>query len=189
MAIGQWMSWEGGVDLVALTQDNAGAQMPNIIVHVARMVHTPVGSAPSGMILWQPDPNAPPQIAGYVSQDPKVGAYFGPHIFAGTPFENGPVLQGTIEISIHPAEGAHARVTVGDMIFESHLSNIGPLELIHRAPGEGGSLVPFAQQGLEARAQNATLKINGQDVPLILPDTTLSGGPAAAWAPSGIYAR
>ena len=188
MAIEQWMSWEGGVDLIASTPGNAGGQMPNIIVHVARIVHTPIGSAPSGMILWQPDPNAPPQIVGFVSHDPKVGAYFGPHVFAGTPFENAPVLQGTIEIS-DQAEGAHARVTIGDTVFESHLSGIGPLQLIHRRLGEEGNLMPFAQQGLEARAQSAALKINGENVPLILPDTTFSGAPAATWAPSGIYAR
>lgn len=188
MAIEQWMSWEGGVDLIAVTPENAGGQMPNIIVHVARMVHTPVGSAPAGMILWQPDPQAPPQIAGYVSRDPKVGAYFGPHIFAGTPFENAPVLEGSIEIS-HAADGAHARVTVGDLLFESHLTAIGPLELIHRGLGESGNMMPFAQQGLEARAQSATLKINGENVSLILPESTLGGGPAAVWAPSGLYAR
>ncbi|HEY0076918.1 MAG TPA: hypothetical protein VGB77_22730 [Abditibacteriaceae bacterium] len=189
MAIEQWMSWEGGVDLIALTPENAAGQMPNIIVHVARMVHTPVGSAPAGMILWQPDPNAPPQIAGFVSPDPQVGAYFGPHIFAGTPFENGPVLEGSIEISFSETEGARARVTVGDMVFESHLSDIGPLELIHRGLGESGNMMPFAQQGLEGNAQSATLKINGENVPLILPPATLSGAPAAAWAPSGLYAR
>ena len=45
MSISKWMSWEGGVDLVAVTSPDL--QMPNVIVHVARMVHTPVGSAPS----------------------------------------------------------------------------------------------------------------------------------------------
>ena len=189
MAIEQWMSWEGGVDLMAMTRDNATGQMPNIIVHVARMVHTPVGSAPSGMILWQPDPNAPPQIAGFVSHDPKVGAYFGPHIFAGTPFENVPVLEGLIEISAGEADGARARVTVGGMVFESHLSEVSELQIIHRAIGEAGNMMPFAQQGLEARAQKATLKVNGEDVPLVLPDATASGAPAAMWAPSGLYAR
>jgi len=44
MAVTQWMSWEGGVDLIAVTAPDVA--MPNVIVHVARMVHTPVGSAP-----------------------------------------------------------------------------------------------------------------------------------------------
>ena len=187
MSIEQWMSWEGGVDLIAMTPNNAG-EMPNVILHIARMVHTPVGSAPSGMILWQPDPAAPPQIAGFISTSPEVGAYFGPHIFAGTPFENAPVLNANIEITTDE-EGAHARVTIGDTVFESHLNGIGTLELVHRAAGEGGSMMPFTQQGLEAKAQRATLKVNGEEVPLILPDATMSGAPAATWAPSGLYAR
>ena len=52
----KWMSWEGGIDLAAVTSPDL--QMPNIIVHLARMVNTPVGSAASGMILYQPDPTA-----------------------------------------------------------------------------------------------------------------------------------
>ena len=51
----KWMSWEAGVDLVAVTSPDL--QMPNVIVHLGRMVNTPVGSAPSGMIFWQPDTN------------------------------------------------------------------------------------------------------------------------------------
>jgi hypothetical protein len=39
MTISDWMSWEGGVDLVASTIP--GSAQPNIIVHVARLVHTP----------------------------------------------------------------------------------------------------------------------------------------------------
>jgi hypothetical protein len=60
MPVSSWMSWEGGVDLVAAT--SPGSPLPNLIVHVARMVHTPVGSAPSGMVLWQPDPKGPPAV-------------------------------------------------------------------------------------------------------------------------------
>ena len=65
MAMTRWMSWEGGVDLVAVTAP--GLEMPNVIVHVARMVHTPVGSAPAGSVLWQPDPAAAPVVCGFVS--------------------------------------------------------------------------------------------------------------------------
>jgi hypothetical protein len=61
------MSWEGGVDLVAATTE--GLAMPNVLIHVARMVHTPAGSAPSGMVLYQPDPAAPPAVIGFVSHD------------------------------------------------------------------------------------------------------------------------
>lgn len=69
-----------------------GASEPDLIVHVAEMVHTPVGSAPSGMILIHPDPEAPPELVGFISPVPAVGAYFGPRIFAGTPFEEAPVM-------------------------------------------------------------------------------------------------
>jgi hypothetical protein len=39
------MAWEGGADRVALTVPDLA--MPNVIIHVARLVHTPLGSAPS----------------------------------------------------------------------------------------------------------------------------------------------
>ena len=38
----KWMSWEGGIDLVAVT--SLDLQMPNLIVHLGRIVNTPVGS-------------------------------------------------------------------------------------------------------------------------------------------------
>lgn len=192
MAIEHWMSWEAGVDLIGMIGDNTGNAMPNVILHVARMVHTPVGSAPSGMVFWQPDPQAPPQIAGFISENSTVGAYFGPHIFAGTPFENAPVLDATIEISTGDAS-ASARVTIkaptGEMVFESQLSDWDELQIVHRGAGTDGSMMPFAQQGLEARARTATLKVNGEEVTLTLPEATMSGAPAATWAPTGLYAR
>ena len=43
MAVTQWMSWEGGVDLIAVTMPDVA--VPNGIVHVARM--NP--SAPCGL--------------------------------------------------------------------------------------------------------------------------------------------
>ncbi|MBK7124259.1 MAG: hypothetical protein IPH68_16660 [Chitinophagaceae bacterium] len=50
--------------------------MPNVIIHLGRMVNTPVGNAASGMILWQPDPNAPPAVMGFVSTDETKGQIF-----------------------------------------------------------------------------------------------------------------
>src|ERR1700712_574809 len=94
----QWMSWEGGVDLVAATAP--GLPMPNVIVHVARVVHTPIGSAPAGLLFWQPDPAAPPAIMGFICTSVAIGKYFGPSIFAGTPFENAPVLEAAIAIEM-----------------------------------------------------------------------------------------
>jgi len=96
MPLSAWMSWEGGVDLVGATSPEA--QQPNVIVHVARLVHTPAGSAPAGMLLYHPPPESPPVCAGFVSPDPVVGAYFGPNVFAGTPFEGLPVVTAEIEV-------------------------------------------------------------------------------------------
>ena len=38
----KWMSWKGGIDLVAATSPHL--EMPNLIVYLGRMVNTPVGS-------------------------------------------------------------------------------------------------------------------------------------------------
>ena len=178
-----WMSWEGGVDLVAKT--DAGLEMPNVIVHVARMVHTPAGSSPGGMVLWQPDPAAPPLACGFVCGDPAVGAYFGKHIFAGTPFENAPVIIGTIAICISGSEAA-ARVEIPGFVFESCLGNLGETVMIDRVPSP---MSPFRQQGLESAAAAATLKVNGEAVALTIPPAGISGGPAAVLSACGIYAR
>jgi hypothetical protein len=178
-----WMSWEGGVDLVACTQP--GLAMPNVIVHLARLVHTPVGSAPSGIVFYQPDPSAPPVVVGFVSTDPKVGAYFGPKIFAGTPFEQAPVLSAKIEITTG-SDFVGATITVGSHTFRTRLSGLGQLELVQRAPA---AMTPFTQQGLEATAAKAQLWVNDVEIPLIVPPVGISGGPAAVSAPTGLYAR
>lgn len=183
MSIDNWMAWEGGVDLVALTEANL--TMPNVIVHVARMVHTPVGSAPSGMIFWQPDAAAPPVVIGFVSSDPKVGAYFGSHIFAGTPFENAPVLDAKIDITIEGST-ATARVETAGHVFVATLENLGDTGVIQRVPAAAS---PFTQQGLESAASSATLTVNGQNIPVIIPPMGISGGPAAVLSACGIYSR
>ncbi len=184
MAVENWMSWEGGVDLVAVT--DASLRQPNIIVHVARMVHTPVGSAPSGVVLWQPDASAAPKLIGFVSGDAKVGAYFGPRIFAGTPFEQAPVHDASIVIQTDLPGSVSARVEVGGMVFETVLSGLAPMETINRPPA---AMPPFAQMGIEAVAGSASLKVDGKAVDLIVPPVGISGGPAAVWAPAGIYVR
>ena len=181
--INSWMSWEGGVDLVATTQE--GLAMPNVILHVARMVHTPKGSAPSGMIFWQPDPAAPPAIMGFVSSDSAVGGYFGPNIFAGTPFEQAPVLDATIEIETS-AGRASSRIKAGDFLFEVEMTSLGALEHISRAPG---GMTPFTQDVIEAVAGSVSLKVNGAAVSIIVPAVGISGGPAAVLAATGLYAR
>lgn len=178
-----WMSWEGGIDLVAVT--SADLQMPNVIVHIGRMVSTPVGSAPSGMIFWQPDPNAAPLVFGFVSTDETVGAYFGPKIFAGTPFENAPVLNATIDIQVNDGN-AYSKCVVGDYTFEVEMSDFTEPYLIDRKPA---AMPPFYQQGVEIHARQASLKVNGETISIIIPPTGISGGPASVVAPNGVYAR
>ncbi|MBL8752458.1 MAG: hypothetical protein JNK15_04075 [Planctomycetes bacterium] len=183
MAIKNWMSWEGGVDLVAMTKP--GLSMPNVILHVARMVHTPIGSAPSGMVCWQPDPAGAPAVLGFVSADAKLAAWFGPNIFAGTPFEKAPALQAKIEITVGN-DRVGSRIEVAGHVFEVAMSGLSPLELVHRA---AGSPMPFAQQGPESRAAKAELKVNGKAVAITVPPLSMGGGPGALWAPAGVYAR
>ncbi len=184
MPVNHWMSWEAGVDLVALTDTKLVA--PNVIFHVARMVHTPVGSAPAGMLLWQPDAAAQPLLAGFISTDLNVARYFGPNIFAGTPFQHAPALQAQIDITLSLPGGVSAKVQAAGFTFESHLSKLGGVENIHRQPSP---FTPFVQLGLEAPAASATLKVNGQTIPLVVPSIGITGGPGAAWSPTGIYSR
>ena len=179
----QWMSWEGGIDLVAVTAPDL--QMPNVIVHLGRMVDTPVGSAPSGMIFWQPDPQAAPLVFGFVGTNATVGAYFGPNIFAGTPFEAAPVLDATIDIRIGETS-AYAKCVTGGYTFEVEMSNFSAPYLINREPA---AMPPFYQQGVEIHAQTATLKVNGEPISIIIPPVGISGGPARVVSPNGVYAR
>ncbi len=181
--VSKWMSWEGGIDLVAVTSPDL--QMPNVIVHLGRMVSTPVGNAPSGMILWQPDPNTMPAVMGFVSSNPEVGKYFGPNIFAGTPFEQAPVLDASIEINIS-ADKAVSKCTVGGHVFEVEMSDFSEPYLIDRKPS---AMPPFYQQGVEIHAKKVSLKVDGQAINIIVPPVGITGGPASVVAPNGVYAR
>lgn len=179
----KWMSWEGGIDLVAVTSPDL--QMPNVIVHLGRMVNTPVGNAPSGMILWQPDPQAMPAVMGFVSSNEEVGKYFGPNIFAGTPFEAAPVLNASIDINI-TADKAVATCIVGGYTFEVVMTDFSDPYLIDRKPS---AMPPFYQQGVEIHAQKVSLKINGEAINIIVPPIGITGGPASVVSPNGVYAR
>lgn len=179
----KWMSWEGGVDLVAVTSPDL--QMPNVIVHLGRMVNTPVGNAPSGMIFWQPDTNAAPLVMGFVSSDPNVGAYFGPNIFAGTPFEQAPVLDAQIEIKTTPTS-SYSKCVVGGFTFEVEMSDLSAPYLINREPSV---MPPFYQQGVEMSCGKTVLKVNGEVINIIIPPVGITGGPASVVSPNGVYAR
>jgi hypothetical protein len=177
------MGWIDGVDLVALTAP--GLAMPNLILHVARLVHTPVGSAPAGMVLWQPDPASAPVVAGFVCPDPAVGSYFGPNIFAGTPFAQAPVLPAEIVIRTGPG-WASSEIAVAGRRFSVRLDGLAAVGPVQRSPG---GMTPFMQQGGEATAERVTVTIDGTSVPVIVPPVGISGGPAAVWAPFGSYQR
>jgi hypothetical protein len=179
----KWMSWEGGIDLVAVTSPDL--QMPNVIVHLGRMVNTPVGNAASGMILWQPDPTAMPAVMGFVSTDAEVGKYFGPNIFADTPFEQAPVLDAKFDIQIS-ADKAIAKLEVSGYNFEVEMSDFSDPYLIDRKPS---AMPPFYQQGVEIHAKKVSLKVNGESINIIVPPIGITGGPAAVVSPNGVYAR
>ena len=178
-----WMSWENGIDIAGVTDPNL--KMPNVIFHVAHMVSTPLGNAPSGMILYQPDSTKPPMVMGFISTDSKVGGYFGPKIFAGTPFEKAPVLPATFDIKT-TANGATAKVVTGGHTFEAEVTDLGAPYLINRAPA---AMPPFYQQGVERKIGKATLKVDGKDVAITIPPVGISGGPGAVFSPNGVYAR
>ena len=182
LPVTNFMSWIGGVDLFAATP---GSAQPNVIVHLARSVTTPVGAAPSGLVFFQPDAGARPLFAGFVCSDETVGAYFGPKIFAGTPFETMPVLKAEIEI-VETAKTASATVRFGSFTIEIALSEFEPLERIDRPMG---APMPFYQQGVEAHARKATLKIDGEEIALsALPYSREMGG-SSVWSPGGTYTR
>ena len=180
--ITKWMNWEGGVDLAALTVENA--PMPNVIVHVARMVHTPVGSAPSGMILL-PDASGTTQIMGFVSSDKQVGDYFAAHIFAGTPFENAPTILGEINIEIDFPDSAKASISVKNYEIVLELSELAALERVSRQSPN----LPFHDDSLEAAAGRVKLTVNGAELSVIVPPVGLSGGAAAVYSAAGFYSR
>ena len=182
MPITNYMSWSGGFDLVAVTE---GAEAPNIIVHVAEMVHTPVGSAPSGMILVQRDAGAPPELMGFISTDLEVANYFGPNIFKGTPFEAAPALEATIAIS-KGENSLSAKVVVGDHTVEATIGALGSLDHHSRQASEQ---TPFSQEVLESIGTEVSLSINGEDVAVSLPPVGISGGAPAVSSPAGIYSR
>ncbi len=171
-----WMSWEGGVDLLGCTVD--GLPMPNAIIHVARLVHTPRGSCPAGMVFWLPDAAAAPVLFGFIATDPNVGAYFGPTMFAGTPFEKAPVLHAVISTTID-ANGGRARVEVAGHVIETYLSSLAPQVLVDRAPG---GMAPFRTQGVERQAGSGTLRIDSVDIALV----NVSG---SLVSPTGVYGR
>jgi hypothetical protein len=184
MAVTQWMCWEGALHLAATTRP--GFDTPNLVLHVARTVATPVGTAAAGWIEWRPEPGRPPALAGFLCMDALVGSYFGPKLWAGTPLEKAPVLPGQITFATKLPHAASARVQVGGHVFEVSLDAIAPQQLVQRAAAHP---MPFAQQGVEAAAGAVALKVNGQSLTPTVPKVSDLGGPGATWSACGLFAR
>ncbi len=178
-----WMSWETGMDVAAVT--DASLKMPNVIFHIAKMVNTPVGSAPSGMVLYQPDSTQPPLVIGFVSTNKAVGDYFGPKIFAGTPFEKAPTVMATFDIK-YDGTTATAKVVAGGHSFECTMSELGNPYLIYRSPS---AMPPFYQQGVERTVGKTVFKVDGKEIKMMIPPVGITGGPGAVVSPNGVYAR
>ena len=177
-----WMAWEGGVDLVALSSHEA--RQPDVIVHVARVVHTPRGSAAAGLILLPDfdDLKSPPQLSAFVCEDENIGAYFGAQIFAGTPFENAPCQLARIEID-NNENSAVGRIQVGALSVEVHLHELGIKKRVQREPES----LPFFQSGVERQAGRVELVVDGTKREIVVPAVGISGGPAAVFSPCGLY--
>lgn len=182
MSVTKWMSWEGGVDLVALSSE--GLEMPNVIVHFARMVHTPVGSASSGMLLL-PNEDGTPKIMAFVSTDEAIGNYFASNIFAGTPFEQAPTLVGNINAQIGFPHMASVNVKIEGFDVHLELSDFGNLTRVNRKSPN----LPFNDDSLEAQANSVKLTVNGEELSVIVPPMGMSGGPAAVYSATGVYSR
>jgi hypothetical protein len=179
-----WISWEGGVYLSGGAPES---DEMNVIVHVTRLMQTPVGSAPAGLVML-PDidnPTGPPAVIGFISTDTSVAGYLGSHIFRGTRFEHAPVFRVDMEIITRP-EWVSAKIVLGGALIEARFEELSDPYIIHREPG----IFPFYQQGIEREAGRASLTINGIKLELDLEDVvTLCGGPGAVVAPAGIYCR
>jgi len=183
MSVKSWISWEGGVNLIAKT--GSDVETPNFIMHVARVVHTPGGSAPCGMIFWQPDPAAAPLAFGFVSTDSQVASYVAEQIFAGTPFQGAPFLQGQIHVEIDD-DTASATIEILGKKFQTSLAQFRESSIISRKPVPSA---PFYQQGIETIADHASLAVNDRPVDLIIPPESITGGPCTFVSATGLYAR
>lgn len=184
MAVTQWMCWEGALHLTATTRP--GFDAPNLVLHVARLIITPVGSAPAGLLSWSPEPKRPPALQGFLCMDALVGSYFAPKVFAGTEFEKAPVLPGQISFATKLPHAASARVQVGGHVFEVSLDALAPQQLVNRTARQP---MPFAQQGVEAAAGAVALRVNGAETAVTVAKTGFLGGPGASWSATGLYAR
>lgn len=176
-----WMSWREGVDFMGGFADGEGSM---VLVHVAGEVQTPVGTAPSGMVLIQEAGADAPSLIGFISTDQKVADYFGSNIFAGTPFENAPGLVAEIDVQTSSTE-ASANVKVAGTEISLVLSNLAGATRSNR---DANSENPFYQQVLESAAGEVSLTINGEKRAVVAAPSQ-GGAHAAVLSHAGMYSR
>lgn len=167
MALNHWMSWESGIEVTAATTADGA---PSLVLHLARMLHTPVGSARGGMLLWQPDPRGAPLALCSVTTDSKVGDYCRSRIFPGTLFENAPPILGDISIEVHP-DDVFARIAIPGFIFDLRLSGIATPILSDSPPAPSP---PCHQRRIRSDIHRTTLKLNGRTVDLAFSQSIFS---------------
>ena len=124
---------------------------------------------------------------GFVAENPVVGDYFGPHIFAGTPFEQAPVVQAQPNVMWNDAE-AMATINLPNLQIEVRMFQLSAPYKVDRDAGENNHL-PFFQQGIEQSAARVEVRINGALQTITVPPVGITGGPAAVVAPCGNYGR
>jgi hypothetical protein len=167
MALNHWMSWESGMEVTAAT--TAGGS-PSLVLHLARMLHTPIGSARGGMLFWQPDPAGDPLVLCSVTTDSKVGDYCRSHLFPGTLFEEAPPVLGDISIEVHP-DDVFARIAIPGFIFDLRLSGIATA-ILSDSPAATPALCHHRR--IRSDIHRTTLKLNGRTVDLASARSTFS---------------
>jgi hypothetical protein len=159
------------------------APLPNVLVHTARMVNTPMGICKGGIILINPENKEMPDFFGFVAEDTALGKYWGPNIFKGTPFENAPVHRAEFTFDFDFPNKVACTVAAGEHTITVELSEFDDAMYYDR-PAMG---MPFHQNVVEARAHKAVFTFDGEVIEGELPPSGLAGGLPACYAPTGIY--
>jgi len=175
-----FLAWHDGVD--AMLKPTADSPLPNVLIHVGRMVNTPLGICKGGMILINPENKEIPDFFGFVAEDEEIGKYYGPKIFKGTPFENAPVYKAEFTFNIDFPNKVATKVEVDGHTIELELTEFDNAIYYDRPGG-----MPFHQNVIEAKAHKAVFKFDGKVIEGELPPEGLAGGLPACYAPTGLY--
>jgi len=175
-----FLSWHDGVD--AMLKPTPDSPMPNVLIHVARMVNTPLGICSAGMILINPQNKEVPDFFGFVAENKELGQYYGTNIFKGTPFEQAPVFKAEISLRVDFPNKVKAKIVAAKHTIELELSDFDTAQYYDRPGG-----MPFHQNVIEAKAKKAVFKFDRKMIAGELPPEGLAGGLPACYAPTGIY--